>query len=111
MGLWDVVDESVLVVIEPARNAVDHARSTSRVTLGLDGRAPDHRGARLVRVSHRARTPPRPAGAYGRGLVIVTAVSSASGLRSMRCKDDGGSADATRPSELIVTRSDPWYQA
>ena len=79
-GLWGVVDEALLVVSELVSNAVDHARSTSRVTLSLDGRGL----AIAVRdfcVGELPRPQPvQPAGKRGRGLFIVSMVSSAWGV-------------------------------
>jgi anti-sigma regulatory factor (Ser/Thr protein kinase) len=76
-GRWDVVDEAVLVVSELVSNAVDHARSASWVMLSLDGR-----GLTIAVRDSCVCEPPRPqllkpAGTRGRGLFIVSAVSSA----------------------------------
>jgi anti-sigma regulatory factor (Ser/Thr protein kinase) len=71
------VDEAVLVVSELVSNAVDHARSASWVMLSLDGR-----GLTIAVRDSCVCEPPRPqllkpAGTRGRGLFIVSAVSSA----------------------------------
>jgi anti-sigma regulatory factor (Ser/Thr protein kinase) len=79
-GLGGVVDDAVLVVSELVSNAIDHARSTSRVMLSLDDR-----GLVLAVRDFYVCEPPRPkslraAGTRGRGLFVVSVVSSAWGV-------------------------------
>jgi anti-sigma regulatory factor (Ser/Thr protein kinase) len=74
------VDDAVMVVNELVSNAVDHARSTSRVTLNLD-----ERGLTIAVRDFYMCEPPQPkplepAGVRGRGLFIVSAASSAWGV-------------------------------
>ena len=79
-GLGGVVDDAVLVVSELISNAVDHARSTSRATLSLD-----QRGLAIAVRDFYVCEPPRPkslkpSGTRGRGLFVVSMVSSAWGV-------------------------------
>lgn len=94
-GLWGVVDEAVLVVSELVSNAVDHARSTSRVTLSLDGRGLTI-AVRDFCVGERPRPQPvKPAGTRGRGLFLVSMVASAWGVEEHR---DGKTIWAVLPA-------------
>lgn len=89
---------------ELASNAVDHARSASRVTLSLDGRGLVIAVRDFCGVSHRALN------LVGRLARRDRGVERLGDRGACRRKDDLGSADGTRPSGLIVTRSYCWYR-
>jgi anti-sigma regulatory factor (Ser/Thr protein kinase) len=81
---WAVDDElyhdAAMVVTELVANAVDHARTPSTLTLGLDGR-----GLRLAVRDGNPRQAPRPrpvdpAAPRGRGLQMVQALAASWGV-------------------------------
>lgn len=81
---WDVDDEvcqdAAMVVTELVANAVDHARTTSTLTVGVDGRGL-HLSVRDARTGQAPELRPIDAAApRGRGLQMVDALSASWGV-------------------------------